>query len=380
MIKKCVCLILALLFALPAAGCWSYRGLDEMTIVSGIALDKDKETGNYLLSFEFVDLSGSVKENGPESKIIESEGKTIFEAVRNAKKKLRNKLYFGHAQMLIINQDIAKEEDIGSIMDWFMRDGEVRETINMAISREQTAQDIFNAVGIDQKILSIKLRQILETDNKITASTLSMELYNAFETINTPGKDLALAALRTVQNNGVTICEADGIAVFKDRRLVGYLTPEEAKYYLFCIDSVQGGVFTFSHTGEGKDDVTLEINECQTKRSVENRDGQVGIHISVQMYTFLDEIMNPDVQLNDAMIIELEELASKKLRKDIGDLIKKVQSEYGADIFGFGDLIHRTDPQLWDQLKDRWDSLFRTLEVKVETDVHIINTGAICKS
>ena len=150
MIKKCVCLILALLFALPAAGCWSYRGLDEMTIVSGIALDKDKETGNYLLSFEFVDLSGSVKENGPESKIIESEGKTIFEAVRNAKKKLRNKLYFGHAQMLIINQDIAKEEDIGSIMDWFMRDGEVRETINMAISREQTAQDIFNAVGIDQ--------------------------------------------------------------------------------------------------------------------------------------------------------------------------------------------------------------------------------------
>jgi len=379
-IKKSVCLVLALLFVLPMAGCWSYRGLDEMTIVAGVAIDKDKGTGDYLLSFEFVDLSGPIKDKGPTGKIIQSEGKTIFEAVRNAKKRVRDKLYFGHAQILIINQDIAKEEDIGRIMDWFMRDGEVRETIYLAISREQTARDILNAEGIDQTILSIKLRKILEDDNKITASTLKVELYNAFDAINTPGKDLALAALRTIQNNGETTCEADGIAVFKDRRLVGYLTQDESKYYLFSIDSVQGGVFTFSSTGKEKDDVTLEISESHTKRFVESKDGQASIRISVQVYTFLDELMDPDVQLDDAKIIELEELASKRLQEEINGLIKRVQSEYGADIFGFGDLIYKTDPRLWDQLKYRWDTLFRTLEVKVETEVHIANTGALSKS
>lgn len=380
MVKKCVCLILALLLALPTAGCWSYRGLDEMTIVAGVAIDKDTETGSYLVSFEFVDLSGSAKDKGPVGSIIESEGRTIFEAVRNAKKKVRNKLYFGHTQMLIVSQDVAREEDIGRIMDWFMRDGEVRETIYMAVSQEQTAQDILNSEGIDQAILSIKLQKILETDNKITLSTLETELYNAFETINTPGKDLALAALRNVQNSGETTCEANGIAVFKDRRLVGFLTPEESRYYLFCMDSVKGGVLTFSSTGDGGDDVTLEISESKTKRSVEEQDGRASVRVEVKAHVYLDELMTPNVELDEEKIMEMEELASERLRKEIAGVIEKVQSEYGADIFGFGDLIYKTNFRLWEQLKYSWDSMFRTLEVKVETDVHIINTAALSRS
>lgn len=380
MVKKCVCLALVLLFVLSLAGCWSYRGLDEMAIVAGVAIDRADESGKYLLTFEIVDISLSIKEEGPKSKLLESEGSTLFEAIRAAKQKIKNKLYFAHSQLVIISKDIAREDDIGYILDWFMRDGEARETMYLAVSQERSAQDILQSGGVDESLISMKLQKILENDNSITASTVADEVYNAYDTIHTPGKDLALAAVRTSQNSGETICESHGIAVFKDRRLVGFLTPQESKGYLFCVGSVDGGVLTFSSKGHGEDDVTLEIEETQTKRSVVNKDGKVSIRVEVKAYCFLGELMNPNVKLDTDKLEELQELAAKKLKKDIMDTIEKVQSEYGADIFGFGSLIHQKDFRLWEQLKHRWDSMFKTIQVEVETEVHIVNTAALSKS
>lgn len=379
MVKKCICLVLVLLL-LPLAGCWNYRGLDEITIVAGIAVDKDAESGKYMLSFEFVDIGFAAQNEAPESKILESEGKTLFEAIRMAKRKVRNKLYFGHTQIMVISQEIARKEDIGKLLDFVMRDGETRETMLLCISQEQTAQDVFKASGLDENILSIKLNKILETDNEITASTLAVEVYNAYDTINTPGMDLALAAVHAVKNGEESILEANGIAVFKDRKLVGYLTPEESRYYLFCVNKVKGGVFTFSSTGEGEDDAALEIAESSTKRSVVEENGQVKMRVDIRVICFLDEMLNLNVELDFDKVKELQELAAGQLKKDIEKLIKKVQTEYEADIFGFGNVIHTTNLKLWERIKNRWDTMYKDVPVDVKVEVRIANTAALGSS
>lgn len=379
MVKKCICLVLVLLL-LPLAGCWSYRGLDEITIVAGMAVDKDAESGKYMLSFEFVDIGFAAQNEAPESKILESEGKTLFEAIRMAKRKVRNRLYFGHTQIMVISQEIARKEDIGKLLDFVMRDGETRETMLLCISQEQTALDVFKASGLEENILSIKLKKILETDNEITASTLAVEVYNAYDTINTPGTDLALAAVHAVKNGEESILEANGIAVFKDRKLVGYLTPEESRYYLFCVNKVKGGVFTFSSTGEGEDDAALEIAESSTKRSVVEENGQVKMRVDIRVICFLDEMLNLNVELDFDKVKELQELAAGQLKKDIEKLIKKVQTEYEADIFGFGNVIHTTNLKLWERMKNRWDTMYKDVPVDVKVEVRIANTAALGSS
>ncbi len=49
-----------------------------MVIVAGIAIDKNPITGNHMFSFEIVDCSTPIKEEGPKPVIVESEGKTFF--------------------------------------------------------------------------------------------------------------------------------------------------------------------------------------------------------------------------------------------------------------------------------------------------------------
>jgi spore germination protein KC len=121
MIKKFACFLIIAIMIFPLGGCWNYRGLNEMAIVIGIAIDKNTQNDNYHLSFEMVDTSSPIKEKGPSSKIIESEGKTLFDAARNAKKKTTNKLYYGHTQVVVLSEEVARNEDMSNIIDWLDR-------------------------------------------------------------------------------------------------------------------------------------------------------------------------------------------------------------------------------------------------------------------
>ena len=377
--KILVCLLLSLLL-LPLSGCWNYRGLDEMTIVSAMALDKDEKSGNYKLSVEFIDLSGPVKQEGPKGKIIECEGKTIFEAVRNAKKRVQNKLYVGHAQVLIISQTLAKTEDLSPILDWLMRDSEVRETMYLAISQESTAADILKGGGLDQKVIGIKLQELIDKDNKVTGSTVNTMLYQSFDSLKTSGNDLALSAVWLNQNGEEEVCEINGLAAFRGERLVGFLSPEETKYFLAVINGLEGGVIPFSTTGNGKEDAALEIFKCKTQRKVIREGDKPKIQLEISLTVVINEYMRPFTDLGEEKLKELDVLISRQFRTGVEAVIHKVQKEYQADIFGFGELIHKRDNSLWESLAEQWDTLYPSLEVEVEVKPHILGASYLSRS
>jgi hypothetical protein len=111
-----------------------------MSIVSGVALDE--ETDHYKITYEMIDLTKPVKQRGLTTILLDSEGDTIFDAIRNVKKKLRNKIYFGHMMTVILSEDIAKSKKIGQIANWFLRDSEGRETMYFVVSKEKSAAEI----------------------------------------------------------------------------------------------------------------------------------------------------------------------------------------------------------------------------------------------
>ena len=79
-----------------------------MSIVSGMAVDKSPDSENFRLTFELLDTAKPIKEQGVDNEIVVSEGKTFFDAARNAKRLLHNKLYFGHMVTAVISEEIAK--------------------------------------------------------------------------------------------------------------------------------------------------------------------------------------------------------------------------------------------------------------------------------
>ena len=357
------------------SGCWDYRGLNEISLVSGIAIDKDPLTDQYLVSCEIIDLTQSLQEKGPTGKVIECRGSTIFEAVRNAKKRLVNKLYFGNVQILVISEQVAKEDNLGDTIDWFLRDGEFRETVYVVVSQEKKASDLFLASGADQSVAAFKLSSIVSKDAEFTSTTAPLELYNIINTILCPGTSPTLPAFHVTENNDEEVDELNGIAVFKNERLQGYLSAEDSKYFLFVTDGIKGGILPVSSNDDGKNDLSLEIYKNKTTPSFSYEDGKLKIKLKVKTTVSLDEAKNQSKDTDIQAIKKIEEVSSKELKKKMEAVIKKVQEQYNSDIFGFGKLVYKRNQKLWEKLSPDWDTLFPKLEVEISPEIEIINTA-----
>ena len=374
MIKRIACTVFCLSAFFLLSGCWDYRGLNEITLVSGVAVDKDPLTGRYVVSCETIDLTQSLQEKGPTGKVIASEGSTIFEAVRNAKKRLANKLYFGNAQVLVLSEQVVRENNLGDVIDWFLRDAECRETVHVMISQEKRASDLFRVSGTDQTVAAFELNNIVSKDPEFTSTTLPLEIYKVYNTIQCPGISSILPAFHVTQNEGEEVDELNGIAIFKNERLQGYLSSEDSKYFLFVTNGVKGGILPISSNNDGKNDVSLEIFENKTKPSFTYKDGKLKITLKVQTTVDLAEAETKINTSDDQTIDKLEKAGAEQLKKRMEAVIKKVQDQYNSDIFGFGKLIYKKNPKLWETLSPGWDTLFPNLEVEITPEIRIINT------
>ena len=374
MIKKIACIVFCLSSLVCLNGCWDYRGTNEISLVSGVALDKDPLTGRFVMSCEIIDLTQSLEEKGPLGKVIEAEGSTIFEAVRNTKKRLVNKLFFGNVQILILGEQITKEENLGDIIDWFLRDAESRETVQMVISQEKKASDLLRVSGTDQSVASFELTSIASKDPEFTSTTSPMKLYKIYNIIQCPGISPVLPAFHITKNGEDEVDELNGIALFKNQRLLGYLSPEDTKYYLFCTNGVKGGVLPISSNNDGRNDISLEILGSKTKPSFSYKDGKLKIKLKIQTTVSLTEAETKPSSFDKQTIENLGKIGSEQLKSRMAAVIKKVQEQYNSDIFGFGKLVYKKDPKLWKKLAPDWDKLFQQLEVEITPEIKIINT------
>lgn len=380
MIKKILCVTICFVMLFSLTGCWSYHGLNELTIVTGVGVDFDPSTKEYLLTAEVVDSTSSTKEAGTKTKIVESRGKTVMDAVRNAKKRLISKLYWGNNEVLVVGSELAKSGNLSNVINWFLTDAECRETVGIVVSQEKTAKDILSIEGLDNSVVAFEIKKILEEDQKDVGTIENVPLFRVFSILETPGRSIVLPAFHNTKNDDKMTVEANGEAVFKGDKMIGYLGVEESKYYLFAVDGVNGGILTLSSTKEEVNDVSLEISKSTTKSSYSYSEGKLKVTIRTNTNAYLDEIKAGSDLLDESNIKEIEKKAEKMVEDRTLAVIQKVQTEYNSDIFGFGNMIYKKDPKLWKKMEPQWDKLFPFIQVEVQSKVNIVNTAFIKQS
>lgn len=375
--KRAAAVLLCLALFLPLTACWSYRGLNELTIVAGVAIDFSSETKLYHISCEIVDVSASAEKSSARAKLVESDGKTVFDAIRNAKKKLINRLYWGNTQVMILGRGLTEEGLVDSLTTWFINDAECRETIDVIVSKEKTAKELLTIYGLDNSIVSYEIRKIIDEDPKLTASLYPMQIYQVYNILRAPGRDLSLPSFEVVKNDGEDVVEAAGQSVFKNERLMGCLTPEQAKYLLFVMNKVEGGILTFSGKHRFIQDTTLEISQNRTNCSFEEKDGKITVHVQTKTDVVLSQAPEGSDMLLEKNIREVEDQAQENIKNQITNLIKTMQIEYNSDIFGFGNMIYKEDPALWEKVGPNWDKQFPKLGIEVQCKVNVLNTSFV---
>ena len=157
--KRLLLLPWIMMIALFSTSCWNYKDVENLGVVAGCAIDKTGE-GHYTLTVEMINMVVKGRESQPESVILETEGETILDAIRNSISISSPKLYWSHATCLILGQDVASE-GIKEILDIIFRDEELRVGIHLFVSEGKTAKELFDAKVLTAVIKSFEIDKVL---------------------------------------------------------------------------------------------------------------------------------------------------------------------------------------------------------------------------
>ena len=116
--------IIPIIFLLT--GCYNYREINELAIVSGVSIrkvDDEIELTTEVINPKKEQDASSGEE--PEFIIYTSRAKSVQEAIRKMIKESPRKMYGAHIEILVIDEGIAREY-LMDILDFFARDPEIR--------------------------------------------------------------------------------------------------------------------------------------------------------------------------------------------------------------------------------------------------------------
>jgi spore germination protein KC len=375
--RRLAALLAALTLAAGAQGCWNYREIDSMLIVAGVAIDRGYEGHKYHLTMDLADTSNAGKDKPVVTTLVEAEGDTIFDALRNAVKTTGLRLYWANCQIIVVGSEVA-EESIVPIVDFFLRDAELRLTIELFIARDGSAKDILKSSSTSMTITSFEIDRMYELNEKYQPVALYQQLYENFNTLADSGRELTVAALRLTDNMGGTAPTLDGMAVFRQDRLAGFLSAEDTAYYLFVMDRVKGAALTV-RASTGNSIVALEVFGNKTTVTPESQGGNLRFLIHTETEAAIDGMEETSNIVQKDELMKLEEAAETQLRDSIARVVDIAQRQYGLDIFGFGEVLHRRDLQAWRRVEGNWNEVFRSARIDVECNIAIRDSAVARK-
>jgi spore germination protein KC len=368
-----------LINSFATTACWNYREVEDLAIVAGAAVDKG-EKARYKLTVEVVKIAAG-NDAVTESKLISSEGDTIFDCARNAISVSGKRLYWSHNKILIISKAVA-EKGVIEMIDWFNRDSETRANVQLAISAENTAEDIFKGKEVIQTIKAFEMEEMLKNEKNLSKSP-RMEVWEFANNMAEEGiyGCAAVAKLKEMDGGGKTPT-IGGTAIFKGDKLIGIVDEDKTMDILFTQDNIKGGLLVETVKDKDKDKeipITFEIFKSKTKIKPVFNKNQVKINVDIETTVALAELGGCKDLIEEKGREELIKLSETALKNRVEKTIKGIQKEYGTDIFGFGKRIYENEYKEWQKIKDNWDENFKNLQVNVKTKIIIKNSSMLSK-
>jgi spore germination protein KC len=375
-LKILVLLMLSIAVTAVSSGCWNYREVDQVSIVAGVAIDKGVDAP-YELTAELIKISGG-RDSRMSSNVLSAEGTTVFDAARNFIAVSGKRLYWSHTKVIIISSDIARE-GVTKILEWFAQDAETREDIPILISTAKTAKEILRGDTSTESIVSNTIGDIFDNIKSLGKAPM-IDLSDYDIEVQTKGASAIVPTVSIEQENDKNILHILGTAIIKDDKMVGTLNGDETKYLNFIRDSIKGGVLSVVVKSDNETvDISLEIFRNRTKITPRADDQGIRMDIKIDTEVAIDERIDCTFSYDEASIKNIEETAEANLRSHIEQLIKKVQTEFGADIFGFAAKLWEDDPAAFKSTRKNWDDAFKKIQVSITANVRIVNTAKLQK-
>lgn len=278
-------------------------------------------------------------------------------------------------------------------LDLLSRDHQFRTDFYIVVSKGTSAENTLKIMTPLDPIPANDLFSALETSEKNWSPSMTVTLDELIAALTSEGMQPILTGLRIVGNTEMgesndnvqkidppVRLQYSGLAVFRKDKLIGWLNETESRGYNFILGKVQSSVGFVACPEGGK--VVTEIIRTQTAIKGSVNRGEPRINVKMQVEANVGEVECQGLDLTKvSTIYEIEKKEEEKIEEIMKSAVRKAQKLYKADIFGFGEAIHRADPKTWNSLKKNWDrEHFVELPVDIKVDFKLRRVGTIGSS
>ncbi|UOQ94635.1 Ger(x)C family spore germination protein [Halobacillus shinanisalinarum] len=371
--------------------CWDHRESGDIALVMGMGIDKTEEDNLYRVSFQIVNpgqVAGGETGQGRGTAVTtySETGRTIFETVRKISKKVPRLLSFSHTVVLIIGEDLATEGGLPMILDFSERYYDFRSTALVLVAREGQALPILSILSPLERIPAMKIQETVQKTERVWGETPQRNINDVVQTLSSKSKGLSLGGISLVGNltEGqtsantkqavpTTLVKINGLALFKDGKLKGWLDDKEARGVAWIQNKIKKTVLS-SKCKKNDGTMAIEVLRSNTKIKATVKQGKPEITVAIRGEGHLEEITCPIDLTNPKLIFQLNNTFESQIEQEITTAVKIAQ-EQKNDVFGFGEAINRANPKAWKQMKKQWDETFADMDVQINVEFFIRGTG-----
>lgn len=365
--------------------------LNKISVVSAIGIDKNK-TG-YIVSLQIFNPAANSKGGAAElgSYTYRAEGRTIPEAIDRIQNKLARTIFLDSTQVAVIGESIVKTEGISSFTHYFMRESTLPANIRFVIAKEVKANQLLQIITPVQKISGSRLEEMLNRKREswghlpdITANKIKEMLNRNRTEVIIPYITIKGHSSKGISKNNIekatpdAVIAIEGLAVFKNQRFSYWLSSLESNLYALTQTKIKDtSLVTKCRKQSGF--VTWKDVQSKPVIHVQDKKGVPSFLLQLQLKGKLSDVScNLDTSTVKA-VTSLEHDAEHELQKQINQLIAKTQNKK-TDIDGFGEVLFRKQPDRWNKVKNNWDSVYSTVQIRTKVRFELIDVGDITSS
>lgn len=353
-------------------GCWDYREVEELTIVTGIALDvKDEE--KIMLTAEVITMKGGGRQAAVGVEYYSLECETIHDPLHDLGTITGQMGMLSQMQVVIVSQEFAKKH-MSLLMDLFARSQEARWTANILVSREKTAKEIFETNKSGEKVLSNIIFDQVKNNMSLGITTKSDAYIFLNETAFT-GLNPTLAAISVSNHGELKAPKLDGGALFSGDKFKCLISQETEKDIVLLTGKSTMSTVIVPDPAQDKEFLVLDLEKTNTNIKPVWKDNKLSMEIEVSAeYTIENHTISNKYGTPEG-IKALTDFSQVFLAQKLTETILHLQKDIGVDVVHFGNTIRLKQPDKWEKLRTNWHRTFRAVPFSVTCRLSCIGTG-----
>ena len=373
--KKLSALFFGMVMILTFSSCsYGETELKNRLIIEGIGIDYDEKEDMYDLTVQVLVTSGGGSDEAPENPAVNYsvKGKTIAEAVGSLSDTTGKNPLYSQNRIIVAGSSLTREK-IVEALDYFIREYTARADVLMAAAAGDAKDIISNSDGSSE--ISAKIIEGAIQESSVNSKCENTELYNIVNLYNEDTTTFTMPLLEVTTDRNLTAktVKVTGTRVFSSGEDENRMSDMETMFFLFVSDKVQSGTFSVeTQDGAG----ALDIIKSKTKTKAFVKDNlpfyETEVKCTVDLVEY-DGTRFGNIEKSD--ILKIQKAAESYIEEGMKEVISRQLKEEKSDIFRFGRMFMKAQPELYGKLSENWSEILPEIGFSVDAQVTVRRIG-----